>query len=238
VESTFVDRFETHTHQADSGLSLPYRLLRPAKPGKGQVYPLILFLHGAGERGNDNIAHLAFGLPLLAREDNMRPHPCFVVAPQCPADDKWADVEWGDERNDFPGHPTPALGAALELVESLADELPVDRRRIYVTGLSMGGYGTWDAATRRPDLFAAAVPICGGGCEPQARRLAAMPVWAFHGALDSSVKPSRSRNMIAALRAAGGAPRYTEFPEATHDSWTPAYSNPELYDWLFEQRWT
>src|SRR5262249_52824913 len=111
-----------------------------------------------------------------------------------------------------------------------------DQKRIYVTGLSMGGYGTWDVIGRRPDLFAAAVPVCGGGDETQAATIARVPIWAFHGARDGVVKPARSWNMVAALKKAGGHPGYTEYPDVGHDSWVPTYRDPVLFQWLFAQK--
>jgi predicted peptidase len=121
------------------------------------------------------------------------------------------------------------------LVESMLKDLSIDPKRIYITGLSMGGYGTWDLIGRRPDLFAAAVPVCGGGDEGIAHTIKDIPVWAFHGAKDTAVKVSRTRNMIAALEKVGAKPRYTEYPDVAHDSWSLAYEDPELFRWLFAQ---
>ena len=124
----------------------------------------------------------------------------------------------------------------LELLDALPKEFSIDRKRIYVSGLSMGGYGTWDILARRPEHFAAAAPVCGGADEATAAKIAKIPVWAFHGAKDTVVKPSRSQNMIAALKKAGGTPKYTEYPDEGHGSWCPAYRNPELFKWLFAQK--
>ena len=115
-------------------------------------------------------------------------------------------------------------------------ELPVDPQRVYLTGMSMGGYGTWDLVARRPDLFAAAVVVCGGADESTAVKIKHIPVWVFHGAKDTAVKPARSRRMVAALEKAGGKPRYTEYAEVGHHSWENAYGDAELFQWLFAQR--
>ncbi|MBN2780677.1 MAG: prolyl oligopeptidase family serine peptidase, partial [Candidatus Marinimicrobia bacterium] len=129
------------------------------------------------------------------------------------------------------------LSLVTELLGALQKELPVDPRRLYVTGLSMGGYGTWDLISRMPEMFAAAAPVCGGGDEKQASRLTELPVWVFHGADDTTVPPQRSRNMVDAIRAAGGKKiRYTEYPGVGHGSWKPAYADPKLMKWMFRQR--
>lgn len=215
---------------------LPYRLLAPAKVGRRVRLPLVLFLHGAGERGSDNTAPLAHVVRLFCTPENRRRYPCYVVAPQCASDEKWTNVDWFAPRHALPPVPSRAMTLVLKLVADLQARLPVDPCRFYVTGLSMGGYGTWDLCSRQPELAAAAIPICGGGDEKQARRLAALPIWVFHGAKDSVVPPPRSRNMVKALRAAGGNPRYTEFPDADHNSWDPAIADPEFLPWLFAQR--
>ncbi len=220
----------------EQGMSLPYRLYTPERQEETDTLPLVLFLHGAGERGDDNEAQLRHGIRDFAARPGLLRFPCHIVAPQCPSGEKWADVEWGDERHEMSDQPTPALSAALALTVMLRDTLAVDRERIYITGISMGGYGTWEAICRRPTFFAAAVPVCGGGDERCGPRLTKIPVWAFHGALDQTVKVVRSRNMVAAITEAGGSPRYTEYPDVSHDSWNHAYRTPGFHEWLFAQR--
>ena len=124
----------------------------------------------------------------------------------------------------------------LALIDSLGKEVSIDQQRVYVTGLSMGGFGVWDAIQRRPKLFAAAVPICSGGDTALAPSIKHLPIWAFHGDSDTTVKPQRLRDIIAALKAAGGQPRYTEYPNTGHNSWTATYANREVYAWLFAQK--
>lgn len=229
--------FQARTFVDPNSGSLPYRLLTPATATRpGQKYPLVLFLHGAGERGSDNTAPLMHVVRLFADPANRKKYPCYVLAPQCPSGEKWCNVDWAAPRHPLPARPARSMTLVLKLLAELQASSPIDPQRLYVMGLSMGGYGTWDLMSRFPAMFAAAVPICGGGDEQQAPRLAALPVWVFHGAKDSVVEPARSRNMIKALRAAGGQPRYTEFPGVDHNSWDPACAEPDLLPWLFAQR--
>lgn len=214
-----------------------YRLLAPASITPGNRYPLVIFLHGAGERGHDNLSQLKYLPTWMADENARKAFPCFVLAPQCRDEEKWADVNWSDLKS-TPHAPTPtvdmmAVIAALE--ETLARE-PVDPTRIYLTGLSMGGYGSWDLAARMPERFAAVIPICGGGDETTAAKIKDLPIWCFHGDADSAVPVERSQTMIEALRAAGGTPKYSELAGVGHDSWTPAYRDPDVLAWLFAQK--
>jgi predicted peptidase len=172
----------------------------------------------------------------FASDAVMEKYPAFVVAPQCGDGEQWVNVPWTDDQHTMPAKPSPYMKLTLEMVDNLIQALPVDTSRIYITGLSMGGFGTWDAVQRRPDFFAAAVPICGGGDTAEAKKIAHVPIWAFHGDEDGVVKPKRSRDMVAALKAAGGKPRYTEFITTGHDSWVQTYRNPEMYEWLFSQK--
>jgi len=234
--------YESATFRADNGVELPYRLLRPMPdqdPATPQKYPLVVFLHGAGERGADNQAQLKHGLIEFAREDRRHDYPCFVVAPQCPESQRWIEVDWDAPAGagTWPAAPTPVMQALLAFTDELVGTLPIDPARIYLTGLSMGGYGTWYAAAHRPELWAAAVPVCGGGDPTRLAPLAAnsLPVWAFQGADDSVVVPERSREMIEALRQLGLRPGYTEYPSVGHDSWVPAYRDEQLFRWLFAQ---
>jgi predicted peptidase len=230
------DEPEARLFQGADGKVLPYRLAKPLHFDPHATYPLILFLHGAGERGKDNRAQLLHVMPELLTPANREKYPCFVVAPQCPAGQKWVDVNWSAHVHKQPEQPSAAMALTLQLLESLEREFPIDGRRLYVMGLSMGGYGTWDVIARHPQMFAAAVPICGGGDETTAPRFAGVPVWAFHGAKDNTVPVSRTRKMIEALQQAGGKPRYTEYPDCQHNSWDSAIHEPDLLPWLFAQQ--
>ena len=221
--------------QAD-GPSLQYRILSPANYDANQKYPVVLFLHGAGERGDDNLAQLKHGMSEFAKEETRKKFPAFVIAPQCPKNRKWVEVDWSAAEHSSPENPSEPLGLTLKLLDQMQKDFSIDANRIYVTGLSMGGYGTWDALERRPEFFAAGIPICGGGDLAGAKVMKDVPIWCFHGDNDGAVPVKRSRDMIAAIKAAGGDPKYTEYPGVGHDSWTATYKNPEVIAWLFAQK--
>lgn len=245
MKAELLDRFQAKIYKDDKGGELPYRILVPpgAKPiergksdGKGAKFPLILFLHGAGERGNDNKSQLKWGGSMLA-QDAQEQHPCFVVAPQCPSGKQWVNTPWAKGSYSTDAVPiSDQLRMALEIVKQVQQTYPIDPDRIYVIGLSMGGYGTWDAIAREPDKFAAAVPICGAGDPSKAPQMKSVAVWAFHGGADPTVPTQGSRDMVEALKKAGAKPRYTEYPGVGHDSWSHAFTDPELIDWLFKQK--
>jgi predicted peptidase len=230
------DRFEARMFKDAAGKTLPYRLLKPKEIKPGEKYPLVLFFHGAGERGTDNKVQLVHGMNEFASDEIMAKYPAFVVAPQCPEGEQWVDTPWTADSHTMKEKPTEALRLSLELVDSLVKNLPIDTNRLYITGLSMGGFGVWDAIQRHPDRFAAAVPICSGGDPAFAEKIKHVPMWAFHGDADTTVKPKRSREMIDALKKAGGNPKYTEYEKVGHDSWTKTYADPKVYEWLFAQR--
>lgn len=215
--------------------SLPYRLLKPAGMPAKKDFPLVIFLHGAGERGNDNEVQIKHVSTLFSDAENRRRFPCFVVAPQCPENKSWASHDRGENGPVMRAKPNLPMALLIQLIDEIERDFPIDRSRIYVTGLSMGGFGTWDLIARFPDRFAAAVPICGGGDRRTAQEIKHVPLWAFHGALDNVVPPRYSRAMIRALQEAGGVPGYTEYPDVGHDSWTYAYQDPHLLTWLFDQ---
>lgn len=212
--------------------SLPYQFLPGPTPER---QPLVVFLHGAGERGTDNAAQLRHVVRRFAEPAIRAAFPCQVVAPQCPPAARWVERDWSALRHEFPAMPSAPEALLLALIQKLTETPTVDRDRIYLIGLSMGGYGTWDLIARQPGVFAAAIPICGGGDETMAHRLVRLPIWAFHGTLDTVVPVSRSRNMVAAIRALGGKVRYTEYAGTGHDCWTPASREPDLLPWLFAQ---
>lgn len=230
------DVFEARVFKNETGGQLPYRLLKPEGYDAKQKYPLVLFLHGAGERGDDNAVQLVHGMQTFITDENRKKYPCFVVAPQCPTGKRWVEVDWSADTHRQPPEPSAALALTLDVLAALRKEFSIDVERQYVTGLSMGGYGTWDLIARYPAMFAAAAPVCGGGDEMTANLLVKTPIWAFHGDKDTAVKPERSRNMIEAIKKAGGKPLYTEYPGVGHNSWTPAYNDPKLLEWMFSQK--
>lgn len=224
------------------GVAHRYQVFVPSRAAGGDDPPVILFLHGSGERGGDNRKQVEVGIGSYVRE-HMEDFPAIVVFPQAPEGSEWNQV----------------ADMAFAQLDAATAEFGGDRDRTYLTGLSMGGFGTWDYALRAPGRFAALVPVCGGLVAPHrpsmnvagvsdasdpyaaaARVLKGTPAWIFHGAKDDVVPPEFSRRMHAALRAAGAQDaRYTEFADANHNSWDPAYlETPELWTWLFAQRRT
>jgi predicted peptidase len=217
-----------HIDKADT---LPYGILSPINLMDGEKYPLVIFLHGAGERGNDNAKHLKH-IQILFTTNTLNKFPCFIVAPQCPKGQSWSDLMAGKPFNVTPTRPMTLF---IQSLEKILKDYPIDPARIYVTGVSMGGYGTWDLITRFPKKFAAAIPICGGGDPRYASQIKHIPLWTFHGAKDYTVPPENSRIMIQALLDAGGKPGYTEYPDVEHNSWVHAYREPFLMPWLYKQ---
>jgi predicted peptidase len=197
-------------------VEMDYLLYLPKAFDTKQSWPLVLFLHGAGERGDDLELVKKHGPPKLISEG--KEFPFIVVSPQCPKDRWWEPIE------------------LVALLGDLQSKFKVDEDRIYLTGLSMGGFGTWRLAAFAPDRFAAIAPICGGGETHWAKQIVPLPVWAFHGAKDKGVPLERSEKMVEAIKKQGGDPKLTVYPDAEHDSWTETYNNPEFYKWLLEQK--
>lgn len=219
-----------------SGATLPFRLLVPEGYTAGKKFPLVLFFHGAGERGNDNARQMTHGADLFLKPENRSQFPCFVLMPQCPENQQWVDMPWGTDSGTRPAQPSAAMQLALGALDQTIAQYGVDTDRLFVMGLSMGGYATWDCVTRFPERFAAGAPICGGGDETTVNAtVAKLPIWAFHADDDTVVKPVRTRNMIAALKTAGGSPKYFEYLGVGHNSWSPAFAEPELLPWMFAQ---
>jgi len=193
-----------------------YLLFLPEGYGKTkQRWPLMLFLHGAGESGTNLVKVKTHGPPKIV--DSKPDFPFILVSPQSPG------RGWNPD----------SLNA---LLDRIIRKYRVDKDRVYLTGLSMGGYGTWALAAAHPEKFAAIVPICGGGNPVDAKKLARVPIWVFHGAKDPTVPVDRSKEMVEAIRNAGGDVKFTIYPEAGHDSWTETYDNPQLYKWLLEHK--
>ena len=193
-----------------------YLLYLPDKYGTDPTakWPLLLFLHGAGERGHDIELVKRHGPPKMAEKGEK--FPFVIVSPQCPEESLW-EIE---------------RDALIALLDEVSETYRIDKSKIYVTGLSMGGVGTWDLAANYPNKFAAIAPICGGGNPKQAVQLTHTPIWAFHGAKDAVIPAEKSSEMVDAANAAGGNAKLTIYPNANHDAWTETYQNPELYQWL------
>ena len=197
-------------------VEMSYLLYLPKDYDQKESWPLLVFLHGSGERGDDLELVKTHGPPKLIAQG--KEFPFIVVSPQCPKDRTWEPIE---------------LNA---LLDDLTKSYKVDPDRICITGLSMGGFGTWELAAFAPSRLAAIAPICGGGEAHWTRRFKDLPTWAFHGAKDMGVPVERSQKMIDAMIKQGGTPKLTIYPEAGHDSWTETYNNPEFYEWLLAQK--
>lgn len=219
---------------AGSDGGLKYRLLKP-EIKDGEKVPLVLCFHGAGERGDDNQKHIGYFVPLWTG-DNAANYRAIFVLPQVPNGQLWASYGWSTRTDAMQPEPSQTMALTRQLVDDLASKLPVDRDRIYVTGLSMGGYGTWEFAQRYTDIVAAIAPVCGGGDPKWAEKIKHVPVWAFHGDKDGVVKVTETTKMTDALKAAGAQPKVTIYEGRGHDSWNPAYREKDLMKWLFEQR--
>lgn len=231
---------EAREFKAD-GKTLLYRLLKPEGTEAGKKYPLVVILHGAGERGADNKKQLVWfwdaKKPRVLTRPEVAAAKAFVLIPQCPDGQQWVDTPWAKGSYKSP-EVSESLKLTLDLIDSLLKDkdLPLDADRVSAVGMSMGGFGAIDAAQRRPDLFAAVVPICGAGDPAKAKDIAHIPLWAFHGDEDTVVPVSGSRELVAALKKAGGSPKYTEYPKTGHNSWSPAFDEKEFWDWIFAQK--
>ena len=200
---------------------LPYQIFAPAKPEQNESLPLVVFLHGIGERGNDGVKQLN-GLPKrFAAEKNFSVRPCIIIAPQCPDEAYWSGA---------------TARRVIDLVEELVEDLPIDEDRLYLGGFSMGGFGTWTILGQEPKLFACGFPIAGGGDPSIARAIKKIPIWNFHGEDDPTVEVDKSRRIVEALKKAKGNITYTEFPGAGHGIAGKVLADEKLHQWIFEQR--
>jgi len=231
--------FTAETFRNSRNRTMPYRLFVPSVDEKGSRYPLVLWLCGGAGRGSNNRNQISFGNVLGAHvwttPENQAKRPCFVIAPQCPENESWSEGQDPLTNNPLGVKPAAPLLLALEIVRDLQKRFHIDARRLYVAGQSLGGFGTWSLIETYPQMFAAAIPLCGAGDPTQAAKLTKIAIWAFHGAKDESVSVEGSRSMVAAIRKAGGNPRYTEYPDVNHDVWTKAFNEPELLPWVFAQ---
>lgn len=227
-----VDGFVARSFKGSDGVSMPYRVFIPDDEARKKPLPLVVYLHGGGGAGADNLKQISGGNTLgthtWTTPEAQRKHPAYVLAPQLPQGEQWA-------------HPasealSPHADVVRQMIAALTREFSLDADRIYLTGQSLGGQGTWDIISKRVDLFAAAVPLCGNGNASRVAAARRMPIWVFHGAQDPVVPVTGSRQLVAALRAAGSPVKYTEYPDVGHNVWTRAYVDPALADWLFSQR--
>ncbi len=218
---------------------LPYRLFVPAGYDRARSYPIVLYLHGAGGWGNDNVRQLGDDVAQLISPLLQSIEPSFVLVPQCPAGDQWVNGAKAVPFTNYVQADVPESDAAKHVFEVLSEvegRYAIDKTRVYITGPSMGGSGSWDYITRHPGIFAAAVTVNGVNDPARASVIATLPIWAFHGALDDVSPVSNTREMVAALRKLGSSVKYTEVPDMGHDCNAAAYRNPEVWRWLLAQR--
>ena len=231
--------YRSHTNSSIANYSMPYRLFVPSGYNSNNSYPIVLFLHGAGERGTDNNAQLNAnrGATLWAEAASQEAYPSFVVAPQCPPDKQWVNTNWSNGSYSITNVPmSTELKMVKDIIETLQTQYNIDASRLFITGLSMGGYGTWDFILRYPTMFKAAVPICGAGDPSKASLISTLPLRVFHSSDDNIVPVSGSRDMVNAINAVGPNTRtefYTEYTNLGHVSWPNAYDTPNLVSWLF-----
>lgn len=237
VAQTPVQDFKKEIFIQD-GDTLQYRILYPDNFSEDKKYPVVLFLHGAGERGNDNEAQLIHGGELFLGKNN--DFPSIVIFPQAPRSDFWAKVKIDtvegkrEFRFNYSGEPSRSLGAVIALMDSISSRNYIDENRVYVGGLSMGAMGTFELLARRPQMFAAAFAIC-GGADPEVikKYREDLNIWIFHGEKDNVVSPEFSKMMAREINSAGGNAKLSLYPEANHNSWDPAFAEPYLLPWLF-----
>ena len=241
VAAQDLSMYQKKEFTAPHGGTLKYRILFPENYDGRKTFPLILVLHGAGERGNDNEKQLVHGSKLFLDAEVRRKFPAIVVFPQCPEERYWSSVKI--DRNkmpleldfDYTRPATEPLSLAITLVENLIRTEKVDARCVYITGLSMGGMGTFEAVHRNPELFAAALPICGGGDTIQYKKVDT-PFWIFHGDADAVVDVKYSRAMVDKLKDLKVKVKYTEYPGVNHNSWDSAFAEPKYLKWMFGKR--
>lgn len=223
-----------------SDKTLPYRIMMPENLSDVEKYPLVLFLHGSGERGNDNKKQLIHGGKLFADSADRTKFTCIAVFPQCPKESYWANVKINSNAisaNRFKfrngGEPTGAMTMLMGLVQELEQHPNVDKNRIYVVGLSMGGMGTFELLSRMPKTFAAAIAICGGDNPKSVTKYHKVPMWIIHGAKDKVVVPRHSIRLVDALLQLGAFPKFTLYDKADHNSWDLAFEEDDFFPWLF-----
>ena len=225
--------YNSYTFKSSNGQLLPYRLLTPLGYNPGLRYPMIVWLHGSGEMGTNN-QQLGNGTEVFTASDNLTKYPVVILVPQCPLSDRWSNmssaVAPGNLR--MSANPTRTAASVFELVAAVKTQLNIDPSRVTLAGLSLGAFGVYDWIARRQDLFTAALPMSGGGDTTQARKLVHTPLWDFHGSSDGVVGVAHSRVMIAAIRAAGGSPKYTEIPGGGHGPWSPIIAQADVLAWL------
>jgi len=218
--------------------TLNYRILLPINFDEAKLYPLVLFLHGAGERGNDNEKQLSHGAELFLKYRDS--FPAVIIFPQCPQQDYWANATVDRSTTpitlQFPLDivPTKSMILVMQLMEDMVSRTYINKKQVYVGGLSMGGMGTFEILYRKPDMFTAAFAICGAGNPAATEKYArTVPIWIFHGANDDVVDPQQSVSMVGGILKYGGKPNFSLYAKDNHNSWDSAFGEPKLIPWLF-----
>lgn len=226
------------------GDTMPYRILVPDNYDPQNKYPLVIFLHGSGERGNDNEKQLVHGAELFLRDSIRKKYPAIVVFPQCSENSYWSNVNIAPDnvtgkrifQFTTDSKPTVAMNLLINLMDDLKHKYSVQNKKIYITGLSMGGMGAFEIVRRRPKLFAAAMPICGGANPATAKDILKTKWWIFHGEKDDVVNPQYSKDMATAILNEGGAVKLTIYPNANHNSWDSAFAESNFIQWMFSNK--
>ena len=224
------------------GDTLQYRMLLPENFDESKQYPVLFFLHGAGERGSNNESQLIHGSKLFLNPENRKNFPAIIIFPQCPQDDYWANVIIGDGKNleRFSFQKGGKHGKAMELLVALVAKIKSekfsDNDRFYVGGLSMGAMGTYEILRRKPNIFASAFAICGGDHVENVKKYKHVPLWIFHGAKDSVVPIQKSEIVVIELKLLNSDVKFRVYPDANHNSWDPAFAEPDFLSWIFSYR--
>jgi len=235
AEEIAMENLEALTYVDSLGNSLPYRLLKPVNYNPTKKYPLVLFLHGSGERGTDNHSHIRRTKGAYEFINTAHDYAYFMLIPQCPTNQKWSALDWEVLPYRMKSEPTESIQLVMELIDKIRGDFSIDPARIYATGLSMGAIGAWDIVIRKPTLFAAAITVCGGYDETKASLIKDIPIRVFHGSADPWVPVDGSRTMVKALQAVGAKVEYVEYKGADHFIWERTYTDKKVIDWLFRQ---
>ena len=235
LNSQNIELYEKETFIFEND-TLNYRILKPLNYDPNKQYPVHLFLHGSGERGKDNSSQLTHGGSLFLKKENREKYNSWVIFPQCSKNDRWPSISsdlWDQVFENKIKKPNKSLGLVIRLMDEFIKKKDVDNQRIYLSGLSMGGMGTFEILYRRPDMFAAATPICGNGITQLAKLFAnKVPVWIFHGSDDKVVSPKYSLEMARAIIESGGSPKMTLYADVDHNSWDNAFAEKDFLKWI------
>ena len=235
LNSQNIELYEKETFIFEND-TLNYRILKPLNYDPNKQYPVHLFLHGSGERGKDNSSQLTHGGSLFLKKENREKYNSWVIFPQCSKNDRWPSISsdlWDQVFENKIKKPNKSLGLVIRLMDEFIEKKDVDNQRIYLSGLSMGGMGAFEILYRRPDMFAAATPICSNGITQLAKLFAnKVPVWIFHGSNDKVVSPKNSLEMARAIIESGGSPKMTLYADVDHNSWDNAFAEKDFLKWI------